>query len=624
MCSSALTRMLVFALWAAACSRPTATGALSERTEPDQLAEAAAITRVEQGLIPEVRVEGEPIRWSLADRMREYRTPAVSIAVIDDHRVVWSRAYGVVSTRTREPATAETLFQAASVSKMVTAVAALRAVDAGQLSLDEDINRALRSWRLPDNEFTSKQPVTLEHLLSHTAGTNIPSFLWYTAAEPLPTLQQILDGEPPAKTPPVRVEHTPGETFRYSGAGSMIVQQLIVDLSGRRFDVAMSEHILAPFGLRHSTFEAPLPPERRAHAAAGHDYDATVLPPSVYSESAAAGLWSTPTDLARLLVEIQLALRGRSELLSTELATRMTTPAAPVGGDDTFTGLGTFIERRGDTFYFGHDGLNYGYLTMARATTDGGKGAVVMANGAGAAELIFEIFRSIAVEYDWAGWVKPPLEPVRVPASRLRALAGRYAAGPDRSVQLAMRGDRLEVSEPFRAPRELVPASDTVFVARPDGARFEMGRGSSGRRELVETRAGHAPVVMARIPDDTIEPVRLLEAGHFDESLRRYQAMRSSDPGDPALAESRFDALASHLLDERMDAARAIRVFRMQVALYPDSARANAGLALALLRAGRAGEAEPYRARARALVGPLKTSEIDVYLQFRLRRLELQ
>ena len=158
-------------------------------------------------------MEGEKGGWSIEERLRAHRTPALSVAVIHDHRVAWARAYGVKDARTGERADAETLFQAASISKMVTALAALQAAEASKVSLDANVNLALRSWKLPDNELTLADPVTLKQLLSHSAGINVRSVPGYPEGAPLPTLRQILDGEPPANSPPVRVEHAPGKTL---------------------------------------------------------------------------------------------------------------------------------------------------------------------------------------------------------------------------------------------------------------------------------------------------------------------------------------------------------------------------------------------------------------------------
>lgn len=583
---------------------------------------AAAIARVETGLIPERPVAGETKGWSIEERLRAHHTPAVSIAVIDGHRVAWARAYGVRDRRSGAPADSTTPCQAASISKMVTALAALRLAEAGKVGLDADVNDALKSWKLPENDSSRATPVTLSQLLAHTGGINLRSVMGYPADTTLPTLPQILDGLPPSRTPAVRVVHPPGKEFHYSGGGSMIAQQIVVDVTGQGFDAALRDLIFRPLGMAHSTFAVPPPPAVRSLALEAHDYDGTVFPDTVYPESAPAGLWTTPTDLARFLVEIQLGAEGRSRVVSRETAARMTTPVAPIGAPDVWTGLGTFIEKRGDTLYFGHDGHNDGYLAMSRATVEGGKGAVVMTNSVAAAPLIFEIMRSIAVEYRWKGWLKDPIQPVAVAPEQLQSLPGRYGAGADDSVRLAVNDSRLELSEPFREPVVLHPVGGDIFMSVDDG-KFEV-RSQGEAHQLIITPSGEPARELQRREGDEASPLELVAAGKHDEALARYLALRASNPDDPALKQARFDDLATELLERRLDTEGAIRVFRVEAALHPESTYAVAGLAMAYLRAGKRDEAEPFHRKALALYeARTKGTEVEeIYLGLRMKRLK--
>src|ERR1044072_1043854 len=186
------------------------------------------IERVENGLLPPAVLKGEPsVRMRIADRMQFYKTPAVSIAVINDGRIEWARGYGVLEAGGKQPVTPETLFQAASISKSLSAMLALQLVEKGKLDLDSDVNERLVSWKVPDNEFTKEQKVTLRRLLSHTAGVTVQGFLGYPSGEAMPSLRQILDGEKPANSAAIRVDMKPGSSFRYSGGGYVILQQLL-------------------------------------------------------------------------------------------------------------------------------------------------------------------------------------------------------------------------------------------------------------------------------------------------------------------------------------------------------------------------------------------------------------
>lgn len=243
---------------------------------------------------------------TIAERLHEYGVPAVSIAVIDGGSVAWARAYGTADMASGRAASTATLFQAASMSKPVASTAALQLVQEGVLALDAPVNKTLRSWRIPENAFTTGHAVTLRHLLSHTSGLTVSGFPGYTAGEPIPTVTQILDGAPPANTPPVRVNTTPGSQLKYSGGGMTVMQLLLTDVTGKDFPALMRERVLGPIGMHSSTWEQPLSDDRGRDAAAGHETNGAPVAGKyhVYPELAAAGLWTTPTDLAHWVLAI--------------------------------------------------------------------------------------------------------------------------------------------------------------------------------------------------------------------------------------------------------------------------------------------------------------------------------
>ena len=583
---------------------------------------AARIARVENGLVPEVRVAGEPARWSIADRLRAHHTPGVSIAIIHDYQVAWAKAYGFANAATREPMTEATRMQAASISKLVTALAALKEVEAGKLSLDSDVNRSLRSWQLPESALTRATPVTLRQLLSHSAGTNVHGFLGFAPNQPLPTLRELLEGKPPATNAAVRVELAPGKQFAYSGGGLSIVQQLLIDVEGRSFPAILDATVFAPLGLSHSTFEQPAV-GAGGPLAAGHDFDGTPIfgERERHAALAAAGLWTTPRDLAQLLVELQRALQGRSALISRPLALQMTTPVVTVA-PEVQTGLGTFVEQHHSAIYFGHDGLNFGFSAVARASLTRGEGAVIMTNGFAGPGLLLEILRSIAVEYAWEGWLAPPITLVPLAPARLAELAGEYRAGSDRPLTIVVKGRGLETREPFGVPGELLPIAADTFVARADGTRFTF-RTRESQRELVISAPGDEPTIFARVADNTSSPLSLLAAGRVDEALARYTQLRASQPADPTIAAVRFDELGRELSSRQLDFEAAIRLFSVELALYPQSVQAAAGLADASLRAGHRADAARYFLKAKTLLAhdpPLSELAL-LYLRATLNRL---
>ena len=237
--------------------------------------------------------------------------PGVSIAVLIDGEIEWARGYGFADLESRRPVTTNTLFQAASISKPVAALAALQLVQEGLVALDSNVNDYLTTWRVPANEFTSEAPVTLGGLLTHRAGLSMSGFPGYGPDEMVPDAPGVLDGR--GNTGPVRVVRRPGEHWQYSGGGYTVMQQLIADVRGAPFPDVMRSHVLDPIGMVRSTFEQPIPPDRKDDVAIGYRLDGTPVPGGwhTFPEQAAAGLWTTPSELALYASEVQRAAEGR-------------------------------------------------------------------------------------------------------------------------------------------------------------------------------------------------------------------------------------------------------------------------------------------------------------------------
>src|SRR5580700_4412706 len=267
-------RITGFALGAAlaACMAPTAsaqsTPAPGKSGQPADNAEH--IRRIEENAAVISQGENKSlIKLSLQDLMEEFKIPGLSVAVIDNFQVIWAKGYGVIGADSKAPVTPKTLFQAGSISKPVTSTAALYMVEQGKLALDQNVNDKLKTWKVPDDEFTQTEKVTLRRLMSHTGGLTVHGFPGYDVDAPLPTLVQVLNGEKPANTAPVRVDFIPGTKFRYSGGGVTVEQLLMMDVSGKPFPVLLREAVLDKIGMADSSYEQPLPPTRAAATARG-------------------------------------------------------------------------------------------------------------------------------------------------------------------------------------------------------------------------------------------------------------------------------------------------------------------------------------------------------------------
>jgi CubicO group peptidase (beta-lactamase class C family) len=379
------------------------------------------IAGVERGLLPAQVLKGTPPRLrALADEMQRLHVPGVSIAVIHDGKVAWAKGYGV-TTAGGAPVTPATLFQAASISKSVTALAAMRMVQDGVLALDRPANTYLASWKLPGDDGAA---VTVRQLLSHTAGTTVSGFPGYAPGTPVPTLLQVLDGVQPAVTEAVRVTTPPGSAWRYSGGGYTVLQQMMTDVDGLPFDRLMEQRVLQPLGMRHSSFTQPANAAILAQAALPHDGNGQPFPagPFTHPELAAAGLWTTPTDLAAFLIGLQQAAAGRpGQVLTAQSAATMLTPVK------NGYALGLEIDGSGAATTFAHGGHNQGYQNTMVAYTGHGDGAVVMTNGDKGDELARAVVRAVAHAYHWPGNQPVERSHIKLTPAQMRAMAGKFA-----------------------------------------------------------------------------------------------------------------------------------------------------------------------------------------------------
>lgn len=417
-----------------------AVGSLVLAGSPALAQDDDAIARIERGLRPAVAIQGAKLETrTLAAEMQRLHVPGLSIAVIRGGKIAWAKGYGVTHAN-GQPVTPQTLFQAASISKPVTAMAALKMVEAGQLELDADINTVLTTWKLPPGP--AKRPATLRQLLSHTAGTTVSGFPGYAAGTQVPTLVQVLDGAAPANTGPVRIEGMPGDAWKYSGGGYSIVQQAMIDRSGRPFDALMADTVLTPLGMSDSSFAQPLPTTLLARAALPHNAKGAAYPGGAYTypELAAAGMWTTPTDLAKLALALQRGAAGGDALLSPTMTRTMLRPVM------NNYALGVEIDGKAPQHAFGHGGSNMGYQNSLYAYVQRGEGAVVMTNGDAGAELAQELIRAVAAEYRWPTYQTVMRKAITLPAATRARLAGRYEIKGLGSFEIAEREGKLMVA----------------------------------------------------------------------------------------------------------------------------------------------------------------------------------
>lgn len=571
----------------------------------------AQIKRVEQGLLPPILIKGEP-GWSLEERMKQWKVPGLSIAVVKDFKIEWARSYGVKDIETKEPVTTDTLFQAGSISKPVAAMVALKRVQQGKISLDENINNKLVTWKLPDNEFTAKKKVTLANLLSHTAGLTVHGFPGYAVGEKIPTLSQVLDGTEPANTAAVRVDMEPGTRYRYSGGGTTIAQLAIMDIEKKPYPEIAKETVLGPLNMTNSTYSQPLSDDWRKKAASGHRSDGSLVAGKihVYPEMAAAGLWTTPTDLAKFGVEVQLSYAGRSnKVLPKEMIDKMVTPFMEQAG------LGFFIDKRGNSVYFGHDGADEGFRAMMLMHREKGYGAVIMANS-DSGQILAEVMRGVARVYNWDEFLPPENEIISLAAAKLDEYTGRFQVNPDRVLTIAREEGKLIARPTADATFELLPVADDTFIRREQNIKYTFVKGANGVTELKLAPVRGAGVTAPKVSADALVPHELLIAGKTEEALAAYRQIKKNQPDNVTVSEARLNSLGYGFMRAKK-LPEAIFYFKLNAELYPKSFNvydslgeaymANGEKELAIANYKKSLELNPKNTRATKMLQKLST-----------------
>lgn len=470
---------------------------------------------LQRGLRPNVlRADASLPHWSLEARMRHHQVPGVGIALVRDGRVVAARGYGVRIAGGSEPVNADTVFSVGSISKVVAAATTLRLVDAGRVSLDRDVAGDLTRWRLPDAP-GGEGAVTPRMLMSHTSGLGVHGFADYPPGEAVPTLAQVLQGEPPAKNAPVTRRFAPGERSDYSGGAVSVGQMLLEDLAGEPFARIAQAQVFDPLRMTRSTYASPLPPD---HGNIAHAHDKRGAPAALprgyetFAEAAASGLWTSANDLGAFVAAIIRSYQGRDGFLRRDTAVRMLTPVAR-----SWFGLGLRLDGEGPSRTFHHGGANDSYRAWIEGYPETGDGFVILTNGANGDALAREIRNALTDALGHGD--NALLRSLAHPPPPAPDLAGRYRL--DAQVPMEIRGavadlledDTFEVQVnddqlTWRLPEAasasaLHPLAPNRYASASGSLRLLFHRGPDGRVQAVSVLhpASDARALYRRVPE---------------------------------------------------------------------------------------------------------------------------
>ncbi|GAE63348.1 serine hydrolase [Chryseobacterium indologenes] len=554
------------------------------------------ISRVESGLMPVTRFEGNPL-WTLESRMKHYNIPGLSIAVIKNSKIIWSKAYGVADVESKTPVNTKTLFQAASMSKPVSAYAALKEVENGKINPDADVNSYLTSWKIPENSLTQEKKIGLYNILSHTAGFTVHGFGGYEAGKSLPTLIQVLKGEAPANSSPVVVDQLPGTSLRYSGGGYSVMQQMLIDIERKSFPAIMQEKVLGPLDMKNSTFAQPLPENQSQWAATAYTMGGERVKGKyhIYPEMAAAGLWTTAEDLSKFVIDIQNTLSNKSHrVISQKMAEKFTTSFI-----DPSVGLGIFLEKKGEQVYFSHNGWNEGFSSRFIGNKTNGDGIVVLIN-TNKPEFIEELIRSVALVYQWPDYVGPAFKTLPMTEEDFSNSVGRYQFNQYGLNRIYRKDGKLWLTiNDLDGPMELLKVGKNTYASENWSFTSEIVKDpQTGKSEMVnllpdKTIRSKNP----RMSDEEKIPLEMILEGSFDQGLEAFRSAKRKNPDHYFLSEDYLNNAGYSLLGQNK-LNQSIDIFRVNSLLYPDSQNVYDSLGEAYLKAGQKDKARYYYQKA--------------------------
>jgi len=442
------------------------------------------INAIENGLLKVMQVKGEtPEVYNIEERMKVHNVPGASIAVIENGKLKWAKGYGVANTNNNEKVDVNTLFQAGSISKPIAALAALKLIDEGTLNLDEDVSTYLKSWKIPDSKFTDTEKVTLRRLLTHTAGMTVHGFPGYTQKDSFPSINTVLNGK--GNTPAIFLDTIPGSFWRYSGGGYTVMEKIVEDISGMPLEDYMSKNILPQMEMTNSTYSQPLKESMQGNVSAAYYGDGKIIEGlwHNYPEQAAAGLWTTPSDLAKYLIEIHNIYANDSDgVLSKDMVTKMLTK------DKNDWGLGPSLRWDNDSLIFGHGGKNAGFTNDMMAFAKSGNGVIVMTSADNGGRLISEVLRSVSNHYNWGTHTAKEVEIINKSNAELEKFNGKYLLDfkvpdiGDYFIDVTIRDGKIHVMDPNNNDENLfTPQEETKFIDLDKGDRIEVKTNDTGK-----------------------------------------------------------------------------------------------------------------------------------------------
>ncbi|NQZ11469.1 MAG: serine hydrolase [Algicola sp.] len=537
---------------------------------------------------------GDGLTVTVEQAMAKSGLLGLSVAVIEDYKISWTKTWGVKNAKTKTAIDAQTSFSTASISKAITATVFAILAEKGLIDLDKPVALYLKSWQLPDNEFTQSTTITLRHLLSHTAGTTMHGFKDFYLGQTIPSLVDVLKGGPIPGTRTMDVDFNPGSQWRYSGGGYVIAQVAIEDHLGKSLAAIAQEHLFKPLGLENTTMWQPHQKGFLSNAATAHNRKGEVIGLPICPQLAPSGMWSNPTDMATLIIEMQNALRGApTKVISTKVA-KLVTTEVKMG-----IGLGWFVsDPIGNRGSFSHGGANTGTGGHIYGTMTEGYGIAVFGNGPNGIRvpMLNKLKASIIKAHDWR--IELPGKEAMT-AKMLKNIPGRYqftVLTPDDVLPIYAKDERLFTDMFGPEPTELFHIGDGTLLLRDFfGIKMKYAINPADNKPYLAMVSGDDRKVstydFVKLNGDSKSGGEWLEAGDYKQALKAYRANKPKNASAAQAREDRLNAMGYGAAGKK-DLKKAIEILKLNVTLFPQSPNTYDSLAEVYMMDGQNGLAK--------------------------------
>lgn len=528
------------------------------------------------------------LKSSTAEMMSKYNLKGLSVAVFEDYKIIWTNQWGVKATDSEDKIDVNTAFSTASISKPITAIVCAILEEKGLINLDDPINKYLERWKIPKSNFTDGTDVTWKQLLSHTAGTSQGGFEDYYTGDSIPTIVESLQGKLlPRTKKPIEFLFKPGTNWEYSGGGYVIIQCALEDHFKKPLAQIVKENLLEPLHLQNSTMIQPNENGFLTNTAKVHNSKGQIIRTGIpiTPQVAPSGLWSTPTDLALIAIEMQKALLGKGNKVISKAVAQKVTNIVTINGARGWSYGWQRSLGYGNLDWFSHDGSNTGTGGDLIATMQNGNGIAVLANGDKPNRLpvMSYIKKEIISKLKWSKPIKT--KRIKIPSKLKNAVKGYYTEilyGYDRlgTTKIVEENNVFYLYSPYLKEDFDAPKSEMFYRGNntfkidnyPNEIQFDLNeknelQGITISRPADTDKSLYLALKQIRTPQTQL--IELFSENNFETANAQFKKLKLKYPDYNF--EANLNSLGYSFLNKKQTNL-SVQIFNLNCTEYPNSA----------------------------------------------------